>query len=195
MMHSAHAALDAVQQPVLLLAADGRLIHANASAERLLKATDGLIATRHGLQGATMAATRALEGLVAAAAARPGTSGVIRLQRPSGRAPLVMIAMPMRGRGDFVLEEHPAVLVCLSDPTRHPEVEPRLLMELFGLNAAEAGLAQQLLAGHQLKVIAAATGRNVNTVRNLLVRLMAKTETSLQSDLVRLLDRMPRIPN
>jgi DNA-binding CsgD family transcriptional regulator len=147
---------------------------------------------RQGLKGATAAATRALETLVAGAAATPGVSGTIRLQRPSGRAPLVVIAMPMRGLDDFALEEHPGVLVCVSDPTRQPEVEPRLLSELFGLTPAEVALAQQLLAGRELKVIAAANGRDVSTVRKLLARLMAKTETHLQSDLLRLLDRIPR---
>jgi DNA-binding CsgD family transcriptional regulator len=192
MTRSAHAVLDAVQQPVLLLRRDGRLIHANASAQTVLLAADGLTVMRHGLKGATAAATRALEALIASAAATPGVSGTIRMQRPSGRAPLVMIAMPMQGLDDFALEEHPAVLVCVSDPTRQPEVEPRLLIELFGLTPTEAALAQQLLAGRELKVIAAANGRDVSTVRKLLTRLMSKTETRLQSDLLRLLDRIPR---
>jgi DNA-binding CsgD family transcriptional regulator/PAS domain-containing protein len=190
---SAHAVLDAVQQPVLLLGRDGQLIHANASAEALLRAADGLTVLRCLLKGAAPAATRALEALVAAAAARPGIGGTIRLQRPSGRAPLVVMAMPMRGLDDFALEAHPAVLVCISDPTQRPEIDPRLLMELFGLTPAEATLAQQLLAGHELKTIAGTNRRNVSAVRSVLTRLMAKTETSAQSELVRMLDRMPRI--
>jgi DNA-binding CsgD family transcriptional regulator/PAS domain-containing protein len=193
MMRSAHAVLDAVQQPVVLLGADGRLIHGNAAAEALLRAADGLSVGRRGLYGASAAATRALEAVVAAAA-RTGVSGMIRLQRPSGGAPLVLIAMPMHGLDDFALEEHPRVLVCISDPARHTEIEPRLLMEFFGLNAAEAALAQQLLAGRELKAIAAASGRNISTVRHLLGRLMAKTGTGQQSELIRLLDRFPRLP-
>ncbi len=67
-----------------------------------------------------------------------------------------------------------------------------MLTALFGLTRAEAELARQLLAGHELPAIAAASGRSVFTVRNLLARVMAKTETGRQSELIGLLGRLPR---
>ena len=63
---------------------------------------------------------------------------------------------------------------------------------LFGLTPGEAALVGDLLAGHELRDIAERSGRSVHTVRSLLGRLMAKTETHRQSDLIRLLSQLPR---
>jgi DNA-binding CsgD family transcriptional regulator len=48
-----------------------------------------------------------------------------------------------------------------------------------------------LLAGFDLREIAQRSGRSFNTVRTHLARLLAKTDTRRQSDLVRLLARLP----
>ncbi len=49
----------------------------------------------------------------------------------------------------------------------------------------------RLLAGFDLRAIAEETGRSINTIRNLLARVMAKTETSRQSELMRVLGVLP----
>jgi DNA-binding CsgD family transcriptional regulator/PAS domain-containing protein len=191
---SACEALDAVRQPVLLLDRAGRILHANLPAEALLRAGDGLYSGRGELGAATIMATRELKGLIAAAAAKPGTGGTMRLPRPSGGPALVAIAVPVRGIDGFAQPEDPAVLFSVADPARAVDLEPRMLMILFGLTRAEAALAVQMLAGQEVNGIAAASGRSVHTVRNLLARLMDKTETRRQSELVRLLERLPRLP-
>ena len=53
-------------------------------------------------------------------------------------------------------------------------------------------LAGELLAGFDLREIAERSGRSFNTVRTHLARLLAKTDTRRQSDLVRLLARLPQ---
>ena len=118
----------------------------------------------------------------------------MRLPRASGKPALALLAIPMRGLDDFMLAGRPAILVCVSDPAQQREARPAMLMTLFGLTRAEAALATRLLAGEELSTIAAATGRSIATVRNLLARLMAKTETRRQTDLVRMLDRLPHPP-
>jgi hypothetical protein len=45
-----------------------------------------------------------------------------------------------------------------------------------------------------LRAIAEATGRSIATVRTLLARLMAKTDTGRQTELIRLLANLPRSP-
>ncbi len=191
---SAYQALSAVPQPVLLLDHAAHLVHANAAAEALLQTADGLAYRRGGLVGATAAATRQLETLIGACALRPGSGGTMRLPRASGKPALALLAIPMRGLDDFMLAGRPAILVCVSDPAQQREAQPAMLMTLFGLTRAEAALATRLLAGEELSTIAAATGRSIATVRNLLARLMAKTETRRQTDLVRMLDRLPHPP-
>jgi DNA-binding CsgD family transcriptional regulator len=48
-----------------------------------------------------------------------------------------------------------------------------------------------LLAGFDLRAIAEDTERSINTIRNLLARVMAKTETNRQSELMRVLSVLP----
>ncbi len=191
---AAQAALDTLAHATLLLDRAGRLVHANAAGDALLRANDGIAATRNGLTGATAAATRRLEATIAAAAREPGLAGTLRLPRPSGLPALALVAMPLRGLDDFLFVDRPAVLVCVADPALRLAMPARTLVTLFGLTSAEAELALAVLAGQELKAIAAASGRSVNTVRNLLARLMAKTDTHRQSELVRLLDRLARLP-
>jgi hypothetical protein len=138
-------------------------------------------------------ATRALEALIGAAARSPGKGGTLRLSRPSGKPPLALVVIPIRCTNEFFFfADRPASMLRLSDLTDRETIDAAVLTELFGLARAEAGLASALLAGLELPAIAA-SGRSIHTLRNLLARVMAKTETSRQSELVGLLGRLPRI--
>ena len=59
------------------------------------------------------------------------------------------------------------------------------------MTTAESELATRLLAGFDLRAIAEDTERSINTIRNLLARVMAKTETNRQSELMRVLSVLP----
>jgi DNA-binding CsgD family transcriptional regulator len=89
------------------------------------------------------------------------------------------------------LSLRPAILVCVTDPDAASRLPVRQLAELFGLTAAEGALAADLLAGKEPREIADASGRSINTVRTHLAKLMAKTNVNRQSDLMRLLARLP----
>jgi DNA-binding CsgD family transcriptional regulator len=73
-----------------------------------------------------------------------------------------------------------------------PAPPARQLADLFGLTGTEAALAADLLAGQELREIAARRGRSINTVRTHLARVMAKTDVNRQSELMRLLTSLPR---
>ena len=191
---AAHSTLDALPHPVFLLAGDGRPIYANRGAEHLLRKADGLVAGREALTAASSSATRALEALIGAAARSPGKGGTLRLSRPSGKPPLALVVIPIRRTNDFFFfADQPAAILCVSDPAERETIDAAVLTALFGLTRAEAGLASALLAGHELPAIAASSGRSIHTLRNLLARVMAKTETSRQSELIGLLGQLPRI--
>jgi DNA-binding CsgD family transcriptional regulator len=61
------------------------------------------------------------------------------------------------------------------------------LQARFGLTRAEAALALQIMAGGSISSIAASSGRSLHTVRTHLARVMNKTHTHRQSELVRAL--------
>jgi DNA-binding CsgD family transcriptional regulator/PAS domain-containing protein len=190
---SALEALHKVPHAMLLLDRLGRIVFANAVAEGLLRAADGLAVSCEVVTTLDRTASRRLEALLVQAARADGVAGALRLPRPSGRPPLVLLAMPLRRPtlDALLMPEQAAVLLCVSDPASHRHPPAALLASLFGLTAAEAKLVARLLAGFDLRAIAQETGRSINTIRNLLARVMAKTETSRQTELMRVLGALP----
>lgn len=64
-------------------------------------------------------------------------------------------------------------------------------MTLYGLTAAEARLACALSQGHDLSKLSAQWRVSRETLRTHLKRVLSKTGTSRQTDLVRLLNGKP----
>ncbi len=196
---SALDALETVQAPILILDRRGRVAHASVDAERLLREADGLsIGTEDALRAASPSLSARLTALVTRAVGthgEPGTSGTLRLPRPSGKPDLTLVAVPLPLRTAGPGAHHPAVLLQVADPSARANPHRALLLEAFELTPAEADLAADLLAGLSVREIAAGTGRSIATVRTHLASLLAKTGTARQSELVRLLMRLPRTPN
>jgi DNA-binding CsgD family transcriptional regulator/PAS domain-containing protein len=192
------AALEHLTAAFLVLDGAGRILHANTAARALLAAADGVTITSAGLAGAAPSITAQVQAGLEVARGRSGlppASAAVRLPRPSGAAPLAMVALPLRPGG--ALSDRggwggaPATLVCITDPDAEAKPPQEQLVALFGLTQAEATLAGALLAGRDLREIAERSGRSINTLRSQLATLMAKTDTSRQAELVRLLSRLP----
>jgi DNA-binding CsgD family transcriptional regulator len=188
-------ALDGAQAPLLLLDAKGRVVHASAEADRLLHEADGLSAGRDGLYATTPALSARLRALLARAAGSgraPGVSGALRLRRPSGKPDLVLVAIPTRSRSFGPDIGRASIVLQITDPLARPMQDPAILIDAFDLTPAEAIVAVDLLYGLSVGEAAAKRGRSVATMRTHLASVLAKTGTARQSDLVRLLSRLPR---
>ncbi|MDE2201077.1 MAG: helix-turn-helix transcriptional regulator, partial [Rhodospirillales bacterium] len=106
-----------------------------------------------------------------------------------GRATLTLLPLGMAT--DWTLPRPPAILAVQHGPPAGARVPPDQLAALFGLTRAEAELAIDLLAGLAPAQIAARRSRSIHTIRTHLARLMAKTQTRGQGELVRLLASIP----
>lgn len=194
MSASALGALDALHVCVLLIDRAGRIVHASAAAEDLLREADGLMTTRGSLLAATPAATARLTALLARSAGEGGrlpTSCSMRLGRPSGKPDLSLIAMPMPRAHEVAPWADPILLLHIGDPLADSSLDVKALDELFGLTSAEASLANKLLKGMTAADVASTNGRSLATVRTHLASLLAKTGARRQNDLMRLLSRLP----
>jgi len=188
-------ALDGAQAPLLLLDGNGRVVHASADADRLLREADGLSAGRDGLRAATPALSARLRALLASAAGStpaPGVSGALHLRRPSGKPDLVLVAVPTRSRSIGPDLGRAAVILQITDPLARTAPDPAILADAFDLTPSEAVLAADLMCGLSVGEAAAKRGRSVATVHSHLASVLAKTGTSRQGDLVRLLSQLPR---
>lgn len=185
--HSIHAVLDRLSLGVIMLAASGRLLHVNAAADAILRGDDGLTRTPDGLRAANREDDRRLQELIGALRQAGSESrsagGHLRVRRPSGRQAYAVMLAPV---GPSVMGEQnmPAILVFVSDPGQKIASDLAVLSELFGFTPAEGRLVLALLAGMAPPEFARQTGVTYNTVKTLLGRAMARTESRSQLELV-----------
>lgn len=194
----AHDTLDQMPLGAIQLNHEARLLHANEAARHILKSEDGLEIANSHIRAASRNDDQALQRLIAGAieisngyAARDG-GGFIRISRKSGKIPYSVLVSPV-GLDRIVLSSSsPAALLFVSDPAAEGVVRPNDLRELFDLSPAEAQLVVGLTEGKSLRDIADLNGVSISTVRTLLQRAAAKTETNSQRDLLRLVLGSPR---
>jgi PAS domain-containing protein len=186
---TAHDTLDHMPLGTIQLGHDARLLHANEAAERILKSEDGLEIANGQIRAVGRNDDLALQRLIAGAieVSRGDVSrghalgdggGYLRIGRKSEKTAYSVLVSPV-GLDRIVLSPaSPAALLFVSDPAAEGLVRANDLRGLFGLSPAEA----HLVAGRV----------SINTVRTLLQRAAAKTDTSSQRDLVRLALGSPR---
>lgn len=184
-------ALDRLDTGVLMLDGACRIIHASAMARSLLRENAELAVAGGRLWLRPPALHDRFSSLVRAAMdvahgwlARPGAA--LSLPRPH-RMPLSIEVAPLRPSAGAFGERRPACLVFLRDP--QAPIAVARLRELFGLTHTEGVVAAALGQGRSLEEIAAGLGIGIATVRSHLKRLLAKTGTHRQAEVVTLLAR------
>ena len=113
-----------------------------------------------------------------------GAGETFHLPRAEGK-PYGVVVSPLRSPRLPLLPAPPAAVVLVTDPDR-PLEATGVLERLYGLTAAEARLACQLATGRKLQA-ADVLGITQNTARWTLKNVFAKTDTTRQAELVRLL--------
>lgn len=183
---SVYSVLDRLSLGVIMLGGNGRLLHVNAAADAILRSADGLLRTPEGLRAARKDDDKRLQELIGALRPGPGATrsagGHLRIRRPSGRQAYAVMVSPL---GATVAS--PGILVFVSDPGEKIASDLAILGELFGFPPAEARLVRALLSGVTPPEFARQTGITYNTVRTLLGRAMARTDSRSQLELVLLI--------
>ena len=177
---------------VFLLDSQGQLISANTAGERLLASNAALRLEKRTLILSTPAQTTALRRLIADATkdrdsitSRGG--GAMRCERPSGDPPLELLVCRAPVTEGILDTQTPAVVLFVNDTAQPSTADSSIWQRLYGFTNAECVVAQHMLRGERVPVIAAAIGISVNTVRTHLKSLFGKTDTHRQSEFVRLL--------
>lgn len=190
-------ALDAVVTAVAILDRSGKVLCANASAEAIVARRDGLRTDKGALTASIAAEARALSAAIAKAAEtaeattwRPPPAHLapcVTVSRSDG-VPLAITLFPLRPENLVRDNARDArVLAILHDPSRVVRIDAGLAAKLHGLTSTEAALASALAEGRTLAEFADDRGCSEQTARTHLKRVLEKTRTTRQPDLVRVL--------
>jgi len=87
-----------------------------------------------------------------------------------------------------------AAIVFIIDPTQRSRPAKEILIALFGLTPAECRVAMLLADGKSATEIASTLGVTRNTLKSHVAKIYAKTGTSRQSQVARLLLKLPGNP-
>jgi DNA-binding CsgD family transcriptional regulator/PAS domain-containing protein len=180
------AALDSLGQGVLVVDAKAHILFANQAADRALrhlKIADGILCSNSPIE------TVALHSAIAAGA-EDNLNAVgdnISISRGPHRASLSLLVVPFRSQNEWISRQLGAKVIFITNPDDTIIRDGKHLRQQFGLTPAEAALVQLMLDGGSMQAIADRLGIKISTARTHLHRILAKTGTRNQADLMRLL--------
>jgi DNA-binding CsgD family transcriptional regulator/PAS domain-containing protein len=184
-------AIDRLPTGVLLLDSKRRVVVQNRGAERILAADDGFRIDRHGPSADDARENATLQKLIAdSIEARAGqeirSAGFVAISRPSGDRSYAVMVTPLLAAPRSAMSDA-VVAIFVADPSARFFAGPEALSELYQLTHSEAELVRLLAAGLSLEEAADKRGVSLNTARSHLKHVFAKTDTSRQGELVRLI--------
>jgi DNA-binding CsgD family transcriptional regulator len=193
--------LQLMPSAAVLLDSRQRIVHANPAAEMLLRNGDGLTCSSNGglrlsavLPDESVALARTLaEALRVADGGDDVLGEPLRLTRPSGAAPLLVVPVPLP-RPAFPFWELSGIarlLVLIIDPNNRNLAAATALQTTFGLTAAEARVATLVASGLTGPQTAEVLGVSPATIKTHLARCFAKIGIRSQVELARIIASLP----
>ena len=186
------AVLNSLHNALFALGSDGRLLFANAAANRLLERGDGVFLADGHLRTRSVADQAGLDGLIKHALvpkAQESQSWALA-SRVGGGRPYAIFVSPLKVSDEELLASAAKVLVVIHDVGGRCRPDAELVRGIYGLTEAEAHLAAALGGGHSLESAAALLGVQASTARAHLKAVFRKVGVNRQQDLVRLLASM-----
>lgn len=189
-------ALDAMSIAALLVTGSGYVRHMNQPAVKCLADGDGII-----LQDGRLTATNSrdaaqLDSLIAGAASSAGRlsdalpGGALKLSRLRATTPLHVIAIPAPQQSR-IIDGDSLTVVFLGDTSSKLRSRATMLRSLYKLTPTECRLADLLLQGLDVREAGEQLQTTLETTRFHVKRIMAKTGTRRQSQLMRLMLSLP----
>lgn len=192
-MHGATLAadtLEALASGAVVLAANGRVLHANTVAESMLAEEHGIV-VRGGCLRANFPKDDAelqtcLQRAAGLAGTPEGSATVVRSIRTGAISIVSVLPIPNHRA---VLALNPArILVTIRDPSREPTPRWTLFARHYQLTPAELRICQALARGISVKEYCESESITENTARTHLKSVFSKTDARRQTDLVAIMN-------
>jgi DNA-binding CsgD family transcriptional regulator len=189
-------ALDAMSIAAFLVTSTGHVRHMNKLAMDQLQNEDGLRLDNGRLAVTNSCENAQLEFLIAGSAATgkngsdipPG--GAMKISRSGSQHALQVTVIPTPD-GLKAIETIPCALVLVHDPSSLPKSRAAFMRHLYALTPTESRLADLLLGGLEVRDIAHRLTITLGTARFHLKRVLVKTGTRRQTELMRLMLSLP----
>jgi DNA-binding CsgD family transcriptional regulator len=189
---------DASSTATFLLTRQGHVVHSNATAGELLSdgrslmIQEGVLVAKEPQSGESLNAFLGKTALSPFSMASHIPAYALSLQRNHARHPLHLLAIPLSPtQGSRTGAD---ILLLVTDPEEITRFPDSILRALYDLTPSETEVANGLLMGCSLEEIASLRRVALGTVRMQVKSLLGKTETTRQSELIRLLTTLPQLP-
>ncbi len=186
--------LDALPYAITFTDQASRLLWWNRCADEIFRARDGLWVTSRGFRTTFPREGEKLNGLIRRASEHenkklPGGGGMA-ISRPSQRRSYAILVSPVQRGAGPVSQAVAAVLI--TDPERRSFLGSEKRLELqFGFTPAEARVAATLMNGKTVESAADQLSITLATARTHVRKLLQKTGTARQTDMMRILLSAP----
>ena len=191
--HLIEEALNLLSIAIFVIDSDHKVIWMNRRGRSLVDSKNGILLTNGRLRGETPAQTREIDEVLDRTTARqpPTSRERVVLARPvarrSGSQPLRLVALAAHDTDPAKGSHEPFSILYVGDDEAHRVSHPELLRALFGLTPTEARIAAEVANGLSLAEVAGELRLGTGTVRWHAKRIMSRTETSRQAELVRMI--------
>jgi DNA-binding CsgD family transcriptional regulator/PAS domain-containing protein len=192
--HALAATLDSFTAGVVVVADQGRILHANNAARSMFSAAGPVSGAGGFLKARDDGANRELANAIVLARANEatiGTAGIGVSLKSSSEEPSIAHVLPL-AYGDLRARLMPSATaaVVVTQLGGQPATEIGAIAKSFGLTPAEARTLEHLAGGATIAQTADAIGISTNTTRTHLARIFSKTGTSRQADLIALVNQL-----
>jgi len=180
-VHALSGVIDQLGIGAMIVRSNGRMMHADARAEAILKERDGLHLIGDRLSAASAQEGRSLEALLRAVSDDERPSAAITITRPSGRPALgLTINRPPMADDLSTI----GLVVSIRDPGKGLVQSADTLRDLYGLTGTEAQLTIDLVNGKSVQETEERRGISHNTMRAHLRSIYAKLGVGRLSELI-----------
>ncbi|MDH5444496.1 MAG: hypothetical protein OEY52_03000 [Gammaproteobacteria bacterium] len=187
--------VDKLQFGIILLDRQGKVLHCNRYADKILKKYDGLKLKNSYLKAMRSDQDKDLQKIIQQHLTQSNhldcnTQNSLSISRPTGKLPYSLILVkikPQHEKSDFFNYgiKTPAIVVFISDPQGKIDLQQTYLLDKYEFTDKETMLVISLLQGNTLKQSAILCGLKYETARWYLKSIFDKTQTNSQSELMR----------
>ena len=186
-------ALNQINNPLLLVNKNGKILFINTQAEQLINQQSFISIKNNHILILSKAENTNLHKLIHQATDNlPGKGGGMNYIHPFTQTSLSILVTPVNpDRANIDTQSNENALLLLSTNNYQPSIPTELLVALYKLTPAEARLTEYLYQGLTLNEISVKVSLSKHTLRTQLRSCFNKTGVSRQAELVRLISVGP----